>query len=182
MSLTLSRVPDGEDIWGRTRTTLFDVACDTSYPLTNGYTINAADVGLKFFKSARVEGANKAAGAILPMLDFGTFVAGSAALPSAVALRLFNPTGGATAPSTLTAPVVAVTEGAVTIGGTATGTIPSGGTTVTSTSASPAVSVPATGLTGTIAAGSGTLTGGIAKEVANATNVSTLSFRIRFFG
>lgn len=47
MALTLSKVADGENVKGRHRSFIFDVALDTSYP-SGGYTINATDVGLKF--------------------------------------------------------------------------------------------------------------------------------------
>lgn len=179
MSVTLTRVPDGEDIWGRTRVTLFDVALDTSYPLTNGYVINAQDVGLKGFKAAKVVGSNKAGGAVLPVLDLAS-ISSPGQLPTSLAFRLFLPTGGGTAPATLTAPVGG-SAGAITIAGTATGTIPAGGTAVTSTSASPAVSVPAAGLTASQATG-GAFVAGIGKEVGNTTDVSSLIYRVQFFG
>ncbi len=109
MSLTLTKVNGSEDVWGRTRTTLYDITYDSSYPLTAGYVINAQDVGLKNFLSAHVEGGNKAAGAILPMFDFGT----PAGIPAtSVIARLFLPTGGAAAPATLTAPVAVGATGA----------------------------------------------------------------------
>lgn len=176
MAITLTKVPNFTDIYGRTRITTYDVTLDTSYPLTNGYVIQARDVGLSAFKGATFIGGNKAAGAILPALDLGTNSKGNA--PTSAALRIFAPTGGGTAASTVSAP--SFSEGAVTIGGTATGTIPTGATPVTSTSASPAVSVPATGLTGSIAGGA--LTAGIAKEFANATDLSSITLRIEFRG
>lgn len=186
MSLTLTPVRNGEDIWGRTHTTLFDVTLDASYPLTNGYVINAQDVGLKAFLSAQVEGGNKSAGAVLPVFDFGT---PAGIPPTSVALRLFLPTGGASAPATLVAPVAAVTEGAITNGAisiaASTATPDAGGTPVTSTGAQPAIPVvfgEITQATSTIAAGSGALTAGIGKEVGNTTNVSTIIIRVRFFG
>lgn len=203
MAITLTPVRNGEDTWGRTKTTLFDITGDTSYPLTNGYVINAQDVGLKNFLSARVEGGNKAGGAVLPVFDFGT----PAGIPTtSTILRLFLPTGGASAPSTLTAPVAAITEGAITVtngaitagantvGGTATATPASNTTPVTSTSAQPAIPVDLTSVTVTsanptqaastasIAAGSSALTAGIGKEVGNTTDVSSLIYRVRFFG
>jgi len=201
MALTLTPVRNAEDVWGRTKTTLFDITGDTSYPLTAGYVINAQDVGLKFFFSARVEGGNKAGGAVLPVFDFGT----PAGVPATSAiLRLFLPTGGATAPSTLTAPVAAagagtivVTNGAITAGAiTVTDgavSIGAGGTPVTSTAANGAIGTQAqttasaanptqatstaafTGTTG------GALTAGIGKEVGDTTNVSSLIYRVRFF-
>jgi hypothetical protein len=180
MSVTLTRVPDGEDVWGRTRVTMFDVALDTSYPLTGGYVINAQDVGLKAFKGVDIVGSNKAGGAVLPIFDL-TSLTSPGQLPTSLALRLFLPSGGATAPATLTAPVGG-TAGAITVAGTATGTIPAGGTTVTSTAANGAiVSVPGTGLTASQATG-GAVVAGIGKEVGNTTDVSTLIYRVRFLG
>jgi len=177
MSLTLTPVRNGEDKWGRTSTTLFDITLDSSYPLVAGYVINAQDVGLKNLLSAQVQGGNKAAGAVLPVFDFGT----PAGIPATSGiLRLFLPTGGGSAPATLTAPVGG-TAGAITIAGTATGTIAPGGTTVTGASATPAVSVPAAGLTASQATG-GALVAGIGKEVGNTTDVSSITIRVRFFG
>jgi len=72
--------------------------------------------------------------------------------------------------------------GAITVAGTATGTIPADSTPVTSTAANGAiVSVPAAGLTASMAAG-GALVAGIGKEVANATDVSTITVRVIFIG
>lgn len=181
MSLTLTPVRGAEDVWGRTRTTVFDITYDTSYPLSAGYVINAQDVGLKNFLSAHVEGGNKAAGAVLPIFDFGT----PAGVPAtSVIARLFLPSGGATAPATLTAPVAAgAAGGAITIGGTATATPAAGATPVTSTGAQPAIPVDLSGVTATPATGAAAaLTAGIGKEVGNTTNVSTIIVRVRFFG
>jgi len=169
MSLTFNRVPDGEDVWGRTRVTLFDVTLDTSYPLTNGYVINPQDVGLKAFKSASVEGMNHTAGEILPVLDLGIGTTNQGTILPTIALRIYCPTGGATAPTSLAAPAGATTIGA------STATPASGATAVTSTSAQPAIPVTF----GTIATA---LTAGIGKEIGNGTNLSTVVLRIRFLG
>jgi len=176
MAATLIPVRDAEDVWGKTRTTLFDVLLDTAYPLSNGYVINAQDVGLKSILSARVEGGAQAAGAVLPVLDFGTPDGISRTF---VALRLFLPTGGTSAPATLTAPVAAVTPGSITMGGTATGTLTAGADTV---SIAANVAVPATGLTASMGSATSALTAGIGKEVGNGTDVSTVKVRVRFFG
>lgn len=191
MAATFYRIQDSEDVWGKHRVIAYDILLDT-YNLTNGIVINAGDVGLVRITGAQIVGSNKAGGAVHPCLDFGTLTGSE---QSSVALRLFNPTGGATAPATLTAPVGTMGGSAtaaaqtVTMGGTATGTIPGGATPVTSTSAQPAVSVPATGLTATAGTSAvpasgltAALTGGIGKEVANATDVSTLTYRVLFFG
>ena len=178
MSLTLTKVRDSEDVWGKTRTVVYDIQFDSSYPLSAGYTLNAQDVGLKNFFDGSVVGGNKAAGAVAPHLEF------SLGLPiSSAVLRLFLPSGGATAPATLTAPVAGGGAGTIVVSGTATGTIPAGATAVTSTSASPAVSVPATGLTAAFTPGAGgAITAGIGKEVGNTTDVSSITVRVRFFG
>src|SRR5579862_5683536 len=98
MALTLNRVPDGFDVWGKTYVRDMDVVCDSSYPLTNGYVINAGDVGLKGFKGAQVIGSNKAGGAVLPVFDLSLVSTGQA-IPTSLAFRLFLPTGGASAPA-----------------------------------------------------------------------------------
>lgn len=189
MSLTITPVRNAEDTWGRTKTTLFDITGDSSYPLTAGYVINAQDVGLKYFFSAQVQGGNKAGGAVLPVFDFGT--PGGVPATSTI-LRLFLPTGGATAPATLTAPVAAagagtivVTNGAITAGAI---TVAAGATPVTSTAANgsgiasaanPTQATSTAAFTGTTG---GALTAGIGKEVGDTTNVSSLIYRVRFFG
>ncbi len=176
MAITLTRVPNFDDVYGRTLVRTFDVTFDTSYPLTNGYVIAARDVGLSAFKGITVIGGNKASLGVTVGLDLGT---GAGNAPTSAALRVFTPTGGATGAATPAAPSFA--EGAVTIAGTATGTVPAGGTTVTSTAANGAIiSVPAAGLTGSIAAG--VATAGVAKEFANGANLSTITARIEFSG
>lgn len=177
MSLTLTKVRDSEDVWGKTRTVAYDITLDTSYPLSAGYVINAQDVGLKNFFGGVFTGGNKASGAVLPLLDFGT-PAGLAA--SSAILRLFLPSGGAAAPATLTAPVAAA-NGVPGIGTIAVTTTPdAGGVTMTGSAAKPAlVGV----ITGALTAGSaGAVTAGIGKEVGNTTNVSSITVRVRFFG
>jgi len=189
MAITLTPVRNGEDTWGRTRVTLFDVTGDTSYPLTAGYVINAQDVGLKFILGAQVEGGNKAGGTVIPHFDFGT----PAGVPATSAiLRLFLPTGGATAPATLTAPVGAASAGTIVV---TNGTITAGVITVAA-GATPVTSVAADGTTVASAANptqaastaaftpttGGALTAGIGKEVGNTTNVSSLIYRVRFLG
>jgi hypothetical protein len=186
MSLTLTPVRNGEDIWGRSRTTLYDITLDASYPLTDGYVINAQDIGLKSFLSARVEGGNQASGAVLPVFDFGT----PAGVPAtSAALRLFLPTGGAAAPATLVAPAAAITEGAITNGAisiaASTADVDAGGTPVTSTSAAPSIPITFGAITqaaSSIAAGSSALTAGIGLEVGDTTDVSSIIIRVRFIG
>jgi hypothetical protein len=47
MAITLTKVADGENVIGRHKYTIYDVALDASYP-AGGYVIAAGDVGLKF--------------------------------------------------------------------------------------------------------------------------------------
>ena len=177
MAITITRVPDGFDVWGKTKVTWKDITLDTSYPSSTGYVINAADIGFKEIFGAQVVGGNQASGKLSFVFDFNA-TAGDA--PMLARLRAFFPTGGAgTSPTTLAAPIPS--GGAITVAGTATGSVAAGGTTVTSTAANGAiVSVPATGLTATQAAGSGVP--GVAKEVANTGDLSTIVIRVRFEG
>lgn len=179
MSLTFTKVRDSEDIWGKTRTVVFDIDFDSSYPLSAGYTVNAQDVGLKNFIDAAVVGGNTASGAVLPHFAFSKGLQISSAV-----LRLFLPSGGASAPATLVAPVAgATTPGAFTVGGTATATPAAGATPVTSTGAQPAIPVNLASVTVSQAAGTGgAVTAGIGKEVGNTTDVSSVTIRVRFFG
>lgn len=179
MALTFKRVPDGFDVWGKTKIFTFDVACDTSYPLSTGYVINASDVGLSSFRGIQVLGGNKAAGALIAAADLALVTAESF-LATSMALRLFYPTGGGTAPATVTAPVAGAGAGTIVVGGAAVGTLTAGADTV---SIAANVAVPAAGLTAVFTGTTGGgLTAGIAKEVANATDVSSLIFRIQFMG
>lgn len=180
MALTFTPVRNAEDIWGRTKTTVFDITGDTSYPLTNGYVINAQDVGLKYIFGAQIQGGNKASGAVLAMLDLGTTPGG---VPNtSAAFRLFLPTGGATAPATLTAPVAAAGAGTIVVTNGAI-TIEAGATPVTSIAANGlGIATQATSTAAFTGTTGGALTAGIGKEVGNTTNVSTLTYRVRFFG
>lgn len=189
MSITLTPVKPAQDIWGRTRVNVFDLLLDDDYP-TGGYTINAQDVGLKTFIGAELIGGD---GDQLP-LQFGfNLLASAGDLQTSLKLLAYFPTGGATAPTTLSAPTVTpsvggITAGAITMGGTATGTVPAGGVTVTSTAANGAIiSVPSTGLTATAAnptqaASTSALAAGLGKEVGNGGDLGTVQIRVRFTG
>lgn len=109
MSLSIRRIPDGEDIWGRFKVVFKDLVLDNSYP-ANGYVINASDVGLKLLYEGVEVGGNAASGGLLFTLD-ATSGLGTATIDgvpnTALKLRAFFPTGGATAaPSSLAAPKV----------------------------------------------------------------------------
>ncbi len=149
MPLTLTRIVDSEDVWGRTRVITCDVALDNSYPAANGYVINASDVGFTRILGGLLHGGNQAAAALLPGFDFGTL---DGKPKASVALRMFYPTGGGNAaPGALADPA---------------GTVPVGAVGVTSTAAQPPIGI----------------TPGRGKEVANTTDLSTISLRVQFFG
>lgn len=146
MALTFTKVPEGYDVWGKTRIIYRDITFDNAYPLSAGYTINAADVGLKYFFGAVVVGSNKAAGGLKFNFD-NSATAGQ--LKTSLVARVYFPTGGGGAtPTTLIAPKV-------------------------TTGASTASAVDAT---------TPTITAGIAKEVGDGTDLSTIIIRVRFEG
>lgn len=138
MAATITKVRNGEDVWGKTRVQFVDFTGDTSYP-TGGYTISPAAVGMKAIIGADIVGANAAGGNIQASWNNSTGK-----------LMLSYPSGGgATSPAALSDPAIA-----------------SGATAVTSAAAN----------------GSSDLVPGRGKELAAATNVSTLTFRLQFFG
>jgi len=98
MALTFTKVPDAEDVWGKHRVTMFDIALDTSYP-TNGYAITPANVGLRIIRMAFV-GGNGGVGNAASLLFSWDNVNNK--------LRAFYPSGGgAAAPGAIGAPAIA---------------------------------------------------------------------------
>lgn len=71
MAFTITRVPDGDDAWGRNKVVFKDFTITGSYT-AGGYTINAADVGLKFFRSVEIVGGDVSQLTYFPFFDFGT--------------------------------------------------------------------------------------------------------------
>ncbi len=117
MSLTITRVPDGEDLWGRRRVTMYDLTLDDDYVAATGYPIAAQDVGFKSLYGALVIAANQAAGKLLFVFDKNN---DAGEVSSTLRLRAFFPTGGAaTAPTALNAPVGITAAGAVAVTGDA---------------------------------------------------------------
>ncbi len=90
MSVTITRVPDGNDTWGREKVEIRDFTITSTYT-SGGYVINASDVGLKFFKAVVVGGGDVSLGTYFPMFDLGTTPAGTD--PTTGKLRLFTATG-----------------------------------------------------------------------------------------
>lgn len=71
MAFTLTKVPDGLDKWGRENVSIFDVTITGTYT-AGGYTIDASDVGLKFYKGVEVSGGDVSQLTYFPFFDFGT--------------------------------------------------------------------------------------------------------------
>lgn len=158
MALTFTAVAGSLDYWGHYVVELFDIALDTSY-VTGGYAVTAANFGTgRTLAGMQFVGGNAASGQALPVFDTVNSK-----------IKMWFPTGGASAPTSLTAPVAAA-AGAGTFAATATPA--AGATPVTSTSAQPAIPVV---FTGALAAAA--LTGGIGIEIGSAANLSTLTYR-----
>lgn len=92
MAQIYTRVPDGDDVWGRERVAFKDVtsAASPGYP-SGGFTLNAADFGLKYFRGIDVVGGNVSQGTYGIIVDLGTSFVG--ALPLTAKLRLFSALG-----------------------------------------------------------------------------------------
>lgn len=152
MSISITRVPDSYDVWGKTTVQPVDILFDNSYP-ANGYLVNAQDVGLKYITGGFVSGGNSVSGKVEVVVSLTTATTAAVRPPqSSVRLRIYFPTGGAgTSPSTLIPPVGITAPGAVA---------------VTADADDAAV----------------ILTPGVAKEVATGTDLSTILSRITFFG
>ena len=71
MAFTLTRVPDGTDVWGKSKIAIYDITISGTYT-AGGYTIAASDVGLKFFRSVSPEGGDVSQLTYFPFFDFGT--------------------------------------------------------------------------------------------------------------
>ncbi len=90
MAFTNTRVPDGNDSWGRNKVEIRDFTVTGTYT-AGGYTIAARDVALKFFRAVVVAGGDVSLGTYFPTFDLGTTPAGNAPLTGK--LRLWTATG-----------------------------------------------------------------------------------------
>lgn len=90
MALTYTRVPDGDDVWGRNKIKFLDVTITGSYTAT-GYSIPATAFGLKAFRGVDPAGGDVSLGTYFPVIDFGTSPAGK--LPTTFKLRFFTASG-----------------------------------------------------------------------------------------
>jgi hypothetical protein len=86
MTTVITRVPDGYDAWGKNKVQFVDYTLSGTYA---ALTINASDVGLKFFRGVDVAGSDASLGTYFPVFDYTTFVGG---LPTSVKLRLYTAT------------------------------------------------------------------------------------------
>lgn len=89
MAFTLTKVRDGDDVQGRNKVAIFDVAITGTYT-SGGYTINASDLGLKSFKGIEIAGGDVSQLTYFPFFDFGA--AGQGIEWNAVKLRLATAT------------------------------------------------------------------------------------------
>jgi hypothetical protein len=71
MAFANTRVKDGDDIWGRERIVFRDITISGTYT-AGGYTIDARDVGLRFYKGVEVSGGDVSQLTYFPFIDFGT--------------------------------------------------------------------------------------------------------------
>tara|TARA_B100000949_G_scaffold81226_1_gene72617 strand:- start:11043 stop:11459 length:417 start_codon:yes stop_codon:yes gene_type:complete len=95
MSLTLTKTPAGDDVWGRHRVWVGDVKFDSSYP-AGGEAVAAGDFTMGSLMGVQVLGGNAAAAAYMMHFDSANSK-----------LMLTYPTGGATtAPAAVADPIV----------------------------------------------------------------------------
>ena len=95
MGVTLTKLADSLDYWGKHPVVIYDLTPDTSYP-SGGYAIAGADIGMKNIDGVQFIGGNAAAGRLIPWWDNVN-----------KKFMLLFPTGGATAsPGTVTDPIV----------------------------------------------------------------------------
>ena len=141
MAVKLTPV-DVSTVYGNKYIDTYDVTFDTSYP-AGGEAILPKELGRGEILGAKILGGNAAAAVLLYHWVVTTYKL----------MAMFPTGGGATAPTSLTAPVVAVT-------------VPSGATAVTSTAAQPDLTE--------------TFTPGQAKEVGATIDLSSITLRIEF--
>lgn len=154
-TVTLVRNKQSEDVLGgRHKAITYDITGGTSdYATANGgYKISARAIGFKAILGGIVIGGNAVAGKLMAKIDTAV---NNTSPTFGVGLRFFYPSGGASAPASLAEPA-------------ATATPATGATAVTSTSAQPAIPV--------------TFTAGEGLEVADGTNLTTVTVRVMFIG
>lgn len=90
MAFTITKIPDVTDYFGKAKVEIKDFKITGTYT-AGGYTVNAVDVGFKYFKAVDVAGGDVSQGTYFPLIDFGTNPAGNQ--PTSFKLRFFTATG-----------------------------------------------------------------------------------------
>jgi len=103
LALTLTKLPDSEDYWGKHRVVIYDITGDTSYP-TGGYAVTAAGFGMRRIYGMKDIGGNATSARLMYRFD-----------TTNTKIIFEYPTGGgATTPTTLSDPAIAAGAVAVT--------------------------------------------------------------------
>lgn len=166
MALTFTQVAGAESVSGKIRERFYDVTFDSSY-VTGGEPFTARDVGLLSVYQIIAGGGNAAAGAYHLHYDTANSK-----------LMVFR-SGGATPAGTISGNVTVVGGGV----GEAIGINPDTNAGVLSKAAATNRTIPIATFLGAAPTFTGTAIGAAAfSEVANAVNLSTLTFRLRFVG
>lgn len=96
MANTLTRVQDGDDVWGRNKVVFRDITFDGTVAYVNGtgFTVNASDLGLKFFRGIDIAGGSIGSGTIFPVFVlYPNAASGAGVVPTSVNIRLFSAIG-----------------------------------------------------------------------------------------
>ena len=94
MAFTRTRVTDSvTDAYGKSTVQYWDFDITSTYT-AGGYTINAKDIGMKFFRGVTVVGGDVSLGTYFPVVDFGSvYTAAAGMLPTTLKLRFFTASG-----------------------------------------------------------------------------------------
>lgn len=96
MANTLTRVPDGNDVWGRNNVVTRDLTFDGTVAYVNGtgFVVNASDLGLKFIRGIDGVGGSIGSGTLVPIFVlYGNAASAAGVLPTSVNIRLFSALG-----------------------------------------------------------------------------------------
>lgn len=158
MALTIAPVTNPYQFHsvGNLRAVFADVTLDTSYP-TGGYSLTPQALGFGNFIGLLIAAPNS--GLLFEYLHATNL------------LKAWYPTGGASSPGSLAAPAVAAPTATL-----ANAVVPAGATAVTSSAAQPTLTITQPTIS------TPALTGGQGREVANATNLSTVTTRVFALG
>lgn len=106
MANTITRVQDSIDYWGKSLVVPVDYTFDGTVAYVNGtgFTLNAKDIGMRFFRALEIVGGSLVAGTYLVKFLTNTADAATASgnLPTSVNVRLFSAVGTELANGTYT--------------------------------------------------------------------------------